>query len=148
MKWLEKTSKLCQRRHFTGLSSYSVQISVQNYELQKLCRCMDGHIHGKVNFLVSLCGGFLDIMPLCSYFKLYTVCQIFIFQYYWNIILTNLCFYSIFVNLDQEYICSNSQKYMVWVKIIAFSFMPKIFRTLCKDHVPWRYFIDVLRISK
>ncbi len=24
-----------------------------------------------------------------------------------------------------EYICSNSQKYIVWVKIIDFSFMPK-----------------------
>ncbi len=28
------------------------------------------------------------------------------------------------------YICSNSQKYIVWVKIIIFSFMPKIIRTL------------------
>ncbi len=28
------------------------------------------------------------------------------------------------------YICSNSQKYIVWVKIIDFSFMPKIIRIL------------------
>ncbi len=34
------------------------------------------------------------------------------------------------------YICSNSQKYTVWVKIIDFSFMPNIIRTLSKDHVP------------
>ncbi len=34
------------------------------------------------------------------------------------------------------YICSNSQKYTAWVKIINFSFMPKIIRTLIKDHVP------------
>ncbi len=34
------------------------------------------------------------------------------------------------------YICSNSQKYIVWVKIIHFSFMPKIIRILSKDHVP------------
>ncbi len=34
------------------------------------------------------------------------------------------------------YICSNSQKYTVWVKIIDFSFMSKIIRTLSKDHVP------------
>ncbi len=34
-----------------------------------------------------------------------------------------------------EYIYSNSQKYIVWVKIIDFSFMPKIIRTLSKDHV-------------
>ncbi len=34
------------------------------------------------------------------------------------------------------YICSKSQKYIVWVKIIDFSFMPKIIRTLSKDHVP------------
>ncbi len=40
------------------------------------------------------------------------------------------------------YICSNSQKYIVWVKIIDFSFMPKIIRTLSKDHVPWRYFVN------
>uniref|UniRef100_A0A673LX66 Argininosuccinate synthase n=1 Tax=Sinocyclocheilus rhinocerous TaxID=307959 RepID=A0A673LX66_9TELE len=34
------------------------------------------------------------------------------------------------------YICSNSQQYIVWVKIIHFSFMPKIIRILSKDHVP------------
>ncbi len=28
-----------------------------------------------------------------------------------------------------EYICSNSQQYIVWVKIIHFSFMPKNIRT-------------------
>ncbi len=28
------------------------------------------------------------------------------------------------------YICSNNQKYIVWVKIIDFSFMPKIIRIL------------------
>ncbi len=32
-------------------------------------------------------------------------------------------------------ICSNSEKYIVCVKIIDFSFMPKIIRTLSKDHV-------------
>ncbi len=26
-----------------------------------------------------------------------------------------------------DYICSNSQKYIVWVKIIDFPFMPKVF---------------------
>ncbi len=30
------------------------------------------------------------------------------------------------------YICSNSQKYIILVKIIDFSFMPKIIRTLMK----------------
>ncbi len=41
------------------------------------------------------------------------------------------------------YICSNSQKYIVRVKIILlilnlfdFSFMPKIIRILSNDHVP------------
>uniref|UniRef100_A0A672KE55 Sodium-coupled neutral amino acid transporter 4-like n=1 Tax=Sinocyclocheilus grahami TaxID=75366 RepID=A0A672KE55_SINGR len=33
------------------------------------------------------------------------------------------------------YICSNSQQYIVWVKIIDFSFMPKIIRILSKDHM-------------
>ncbi len=33
------------------------------------------------------------------------------------------------------YICNNSQKYTVWVKIIDFSFMPKLIRTLSKYHV-------------
>ncbi len=34
------------------------------------------------------------------------------------------------------YVFSNSQKYIVCVKIITFSFMPKIIRILNKDHVP------------
>ncbi len=57
---------------------------------------------------------------------------------------------NIYVTLDHKtslkslgYICSNSQKYIVWVKMIDFSFMPKIIRTLSK-HVPWRYFVNVL----
>ncbi len=37
------------------------------------------------------------------------------------------------------YIYSNSQHYIVWAKMIHFSFMPKIIRMLSKDHVPWRY---------
>ncbi len=51
--------------------------------------------------------------------------------------------YRTYVTLDHKtslkslgYICSNSQKYIVWVKMINFSFMPKIIRTLSKDHVP------------
>ncbi len=40
-----------------------------------------------------------------------------------------------------KYICSNSQKYIVWLKIIDFSFIPKVIRILSKDHVPWRYFV-------
>ncbi len=40
-----------------------------------------------------------------------------------------------------EYICSNSQTYILWVKIIDFSFMPKINRILSTDRVPWRYFV-------
>ncbi len=42
------------------------------------------------------------------------------------------------------YMCSNSQKYIVWVKIIAFSCMPKIIRILSKNHVPFRYFVNFL----
>ncbi len=34
------------------------------------------------------------------------------------------------------YFCSNSQQYIVWVKMIDFSFMPKIIRILSKDYVP------------
>ncbi len=34
------------------------------------------------------------------------------------------------------YICSNSQQYIVWDKIINFSFMSKFIRILSKDHVP------------
>ncbi len=41
-------------------------------------------------------------------------------------------------------ICSNRQKYIEYVKIIAFYFMPKIIRTLSKDHVPLRYFVIFL----
>ncbi len=35
-----------------------------------------------------------------------------------------------------EYICSNGQKYTVSIKIIDFSFIPKIIRILIIDHVP------------
>ncbi len=48
-----------------------------------------------------------------------------------------------YVTLDHKtslkshwYICSNSQQYIEWIKIIVFSFMPKIIRILSKDHVP------------
>jgi len=41
------------------------------------------------------------------------------------------------------YICSNSQQYTVWCKLIDFSFMPKIIRILRKNHVPWRYFVHL-----
>ncbi len=47
-------------------------------------------------------------------------------------------------NQSLGYICSNSQKYIVCVKIIDFSFMPKIIKILSKDHVPWRYFVHFL----
>ncbi len=36
------------------------------------------------------------------------------------------------------YICSNSQKYSVWIKMIHFYFMSKIIRILSK-YVPWIY---------
>ncbi len=56
-----------------------------------------------------------------------------------------------YVNLDHKtrlkslgYICSNSQKCIVWVKTIYFYFMPKIIRTLSKDHVPLRYLVNFL----
>ncbi len=45
---------------------------------------------------------------------------------------------------SHKYICSNNQQYIVWVKIIDFSFMPKIIRILSKDHVPWRYLVNFL----
>ncbi len=34
------------------------------------------------------------------------------------------------------YVCSNNQNYIVWVKMIDLSFMPKIIGILSKDHVP------------
>ncbi len=45
-----------------------------------------------------------------------------------------------------EYIYSNSQQYIVWVKMIDCSFMPKIIWILSKDHVPWRYFVNFLQL--
>ncbi len=41
-------------------------------------------------------------------------------------------------------IYSNSQKYIVWVKMINFSFMPKIIRILSKDNVPRWYLVNSL----
>ncbi len=59
--------------------------------------------------------------------------------------------YLTFVTLEHKtslkllgYICSNSQQYIVWVKIIHFSFMPKIISILSKDHVPLIYFVNFL----
>jgi len=37
---------------------------------------------------------------------------------------------------NQVSFCGNSQQYIVWVKMIHFSFMAKIIRILRKDHVP------------
>ncbi len=57
----------------------------------------------------------------------------------------------IYVTLDHNtnlkslgYICSNNQKYILWVKMIDLSFMPKIIKILSKDHVPWRYFVPLI----
>ncbi len=57
----------------------------------------------------------------------------------------------LYVTLDQKsslkslgYICSNSQKYIVWVKMINFTFMPKIIKKLSKDYVRWRYLVNFL----
>ncbi len=63
----------------------------------------------------------------------------------------------IYVTLDHKsslkslgYICNNSQQYIVWVKIIDFSFMPKIFRILSKDHGSMKIFckFPTVNISK
>ncbi len=43
-----------------------------------------------------------------------------------------------------RYICSNSQKYIVWGQNYTFFFYAKIIRILSKDHVPWRYFVNFL----
>jgi len=66
-----------------------------------------------------------------------------IFLYYTKYYLIHIINRSKYVTLDhktsQKYgICGNSQQivYNVWVKIIDFSFMPKIIRILSKDHVP------------
>ncbi len=60
-------------------------------------------------------------------------------------------YYLTFVTLEHKtslkslgYICSNSQQYIVWVKIIHFSFMPKIISILSKYHVPLIYFVNFL----
>ncbi len=70
------------------------------------------------------------------------------FDYYYFFISND---YLTFVTLDHKssfkslgYICSNSQQYIVWVKIIHFSFMPKIISILSKDHVPLIYFVNFL----
>ncbi len=65
---------------------------------------------------------FLKWEGKCNYYNMHLMC---------NYILI------IYVTLDHKtnhkshrYICSNSQQYIVWVKIIDFSFMPKIIRIL------------------
>ncbi len=65
----------------------------------------------------------------------------YIYIYIYRYIISNE--YSTCVALEHKsslkslgYICSNSQQYIVWVKIINVYFMPKIIRILSKDHVP------------
>ncbi len=81
-------------------------------------------------------------------------CERFLFQ--WNAVLFSLLFikesWKTCVTLDTKpvfkslgYICSNSQKYTAWVKIIHFSFIPQIIRVLSKDHLPWRYLVNYYR---
>ncbi len=43
-----------------------------------------------------------------------------------------------------RYICSNSQQYIVWAKIIDFSFMPKIIAISSKDSVQWKNIVNFL----
>ncbi len=49
------------------------------------------------------------------------------------------CSYKFFT-LDHKFVLSRlhcmDQQYIVWVKIIVFSFMTKIIRILIRDHVP------------
>ncbi len=47
---------------------------------------------------------------------------------------------------QNSYICSNNQQYIVWLKMIHSSLMPKIIRILNKDDVPGRY--PTVNISK
>ncbi len=68
--------------------------------------------------------------------------------YQWTV---DFYFVTLIVTLDHKtslkslgYICSNSQKCIVWVKMIDFSFIPKIIRILSKDHIPCRYFVNFL----
>ncbi len=63
-------------------------------------------------------------------------------------------FLNLYVTLDHKtslksmgYVCCNSQKYILWVKIINFYFMPKIIRVLSRDHVPWRHFCKFLTVN-
>ncbi len=74
-----------------------------------------------------------------KYNCLHNICvnTVYIYYIYIN---TNTCMYICDpgpqTNLKSlGFICSNSQKY-IWVKIIDFSFMPKIIRILSSDHVP------------
>jgi len=41
-----------------------------------------------------------------------------------------------YVTLDHKTICVAIANKIIWVKMIIFSFMPKIIRMLNKDHVP------------
>ncbi len=40
-----------------------------------------------------------------------------------------------------------AKKYIVWVNMIDFSFMPKIIRISSKDHVAWRYLVNFLWLN-
>ncbi len=79
---------------------------------------------------------------ICVYIYIYIythTTNTFIFIYFYHRIRQK-----IYVTLDHKssfkslgYICSNSQKYILWVKMIDLTFMPKIIRILSKYHVTW-----------
>ncbi len=89
----------------------------------------------------------------CNIRMLYCALCIHDYQYndsFWNIWfwLVNRGLFS-YVNCEpgpQKQSCSRVylQQFIVWVKIIEFSFMSKIIRILIKDNVPWRYLVNVL----
>ncbi len=81
-----------------------------------------------------------EYLPLCSAEQRHS----YRFGNTWGWVNDNFHFWVNYPFKSLGYICSNSQKYIVWVKITDFSFMPKIIRILSKDHVPWRYFVNVL----
>ncbi len=89
------------------------------------------------------------VQSVYIYIYIYTT-NTFIFSHFYHRIRQK-----IYVTLDHKsslkslgYICSNSQKYILWAKMIDLTFMPKIIRILSKYNVTWANLICKKELRK
>ncbi len=106
-------------------------------ECMFLLPCTRQSLHFYFSLLFALSDFNLCFKPkkISGFFVVVLECNVYILKHFFHIIVYTI--HSLYVTLEHKsslkslgYICSKSQKYIVWVKIIDFSFMPRIIRIL------------------